>query len=85
LGFAEATLAGHDHGMAVFFLIAAGLVALAVYRSGQARGSWTQWRASVGTMRTKRGDTLKSSGAVVLLVVGAVLALVVVFNLAWHH
>ncbi len=85
MGFAEATPADNDHGMAVFFLIAAGLIVLAVYRSSQARGSWTQWRASIGTMRTKRGDALKSSGAVVLLVVGAVLALVVVFNLAGQH
>jgi hypothetical protein len=71
--------------MAVFLLIAAGLVALAVYRSGRARGSWRQWRASVGSLRANRGNALKSSGQVALLAVGAVLALVVVFRLSGHH
>jgi len=71
--------------MVVFWLLAAGLIALAVYRSGKAKGSWTQWRASVGDLRSNRSNALKSSGSVVLLVIGAVLALVVVFNLSGRH
>jgi hypothetical protein len=67
---AAVTLAGHDDGMIVFLLIAAVLVALAVYRSGRARGSWRQWRASVSSVRANRGSALKSSGQVALLAAG---------------
>jgi hypothetical protein len=72
--------------MAVFLLIAAlGMIALAVYRFGRARGSYSQWRASVGVLRSTRSQALKSFGGGALLVIGAVLAVVLLVALSGHR
>jgi hypothetical protein len=71
--------------MAVFWLIAAGLAGLALYKFGEVRGAWTRWRASVGVLRTRRSETLKLFGGAALLVLGVALALLVAFGLSEHH
>lgn len=84
MALAGVMLAGHDHGMAVFLVIALVLVAVAVYRYGRARGSWRQWRASAGSLRANRTTALKSSGGVALPA-GAILVLVAAISLSGHH
>lgn len=82
---AGAMLAGCNQGMVVFWLIAAGLIGLALYRFGEVRGAWTRWRSSVGILRSRRGDTLRLSGGLVLLAIGGALALIVAYGLSGHH
>ena len=71
--------------MVVFWLIAAGLTGLALYRFGELRGAWTRWRASVRVLRSRRGEALGLFGGLALLVVGGALALLVVYGLSGHH
>ena len=71
--------------MVVFWLIAAGLTGLALYRFGELRGAWTRWRASVRVLRSRRGEALGLFGGLALLVVGGALAMLVVFVLSGHH
>ena len=71
--------------MVVFWLIAAGLTGLALYRFGEIRGAWTRWRASVRILRSRRGEALKLFSELALLVVGGALALFVVYSLFRHH
>ena len=79
-------LAGCDQGMVVFGLIAAGLIGLALYRFGEVRGAWTRWRSSVGILRSRRGEALRlSGGLLVLLAIGGALALIVAYGLSGHH
>ena len=82
---AGAGLAGHFREMVVVLLIAAGLIGFALYRFGEVRGAWRQWRASVGVLRSRRGEALRLSGGLVLLVVGAALAVFVAYSLSGHH
>ena len=72
--------------MVVFGLIAAGLFGLALYRFGEVRGAWTRWRSSVGILRSRRGEALRlSGGLLVLLAIGGTLALIVAYGLSGHH
>jgi len=71
--------------MVVFWLIAAGLIGLALYRFGEVQGAWTRWRTSVGTLRSRRGEALKLSGGLALLAIGAALAPIVGYGLSGHH
>ena len=81
---AGAILAGCDQAMVVFWLIAAGLIGLALYRFGEVRGAWTRWRSSVGTLRSRRGEALRVSGGLALLAIVGVLALIVAYGLSGH-
>ena len=71
--------------MVVFWLIAAGLTGLALYRFGELRVAWTRWRASVGALRSRRGEALGFLGRFLLLAVVGGLALFVVYSLYGHH
>ena len=72
--------------MVVFGLIAAGLIGFALYRFGEVRGAWTRWRSSVGILRSRRGEALRlSGGLLVLLAIGGALALIVAYGLSGHH
>lgn len=75
-GVAEAMLEGHNQGMGIFLLVAAGLAGLALYRFGEVRGAWTRWRTAVGLMRTRRREAFNLSGTAALIVVLGVLALI---------
>ncbi len=72
-------------GMFVFWLIAAGLAGLVLYRWGEMRGAWTRWRASVGVLKSRRGEALKLLSGLLLLLAGGALALFVVYGLSAHH
>ena len=82
---AGAMLAGCDQGIVVFWLIAAGLTGLALYRFGELRGAWTRWRASVRVLRSRRGEAIRLSGGLVLPVAGGALAVFVTYSLSGHH
>jgi len=69
-------LAGHNQGVAIFWVIAAGLAGLALYRWGEVRGAWGRWRTAVDVLRARRAEALKHAGQAALLVAMGLVALI---------
>jgi hypothetical protein len=71
--------------MPVFWVILAGVAALAFYKWGELQGAWTRWRSAVGILRSRRSEAFKFFGGLALWVAVGALLLFFIFSLTGHR
>jgi hypothetical protein len=71
--------------MAVLWVIAAGVAALAFYKFGELQGAWKRWRSAVGVLRSRRSEAFSFFGGLALWLAVGALVLFIIFSLSGHH